>query len=55
MYTCRCVDAQGWFAQWVASGKLGTFLERDELDIPADDSELMEELGSSGSFQNQGP
>ncbi|CAE7772944.1 unnamed protein product [Symbiodinium pilosum] len=38
------LQKKGWFAQWVTSGKLGTFMVRDELDIPSNDLALMEEL-----------
>ena len=38
------VAAEGWFAQWVTCGKLGTFMERDELTIPPNDLALISEL-----------
>ena len=45
---CSCpihvIASEGWFAQWLTSGKLGTFMERDELTIPSNDCALMDEL-----------
>ncbi|CAE7471303.1 unnamed protein product [Symbiodinium natans] len=44
MFPTTWLQQKGWFAQWVTCGKLGTFMERDELTIPPNDLALISEL-----------